>query len=149
MGNPSIVFGFAELQWQSVIALVHRVDSEKCVVVKFSAVAQTAETILLKTAAAVEKDSLSFVGAFGPNVDDAVNRIGAPKRGTRAANDLDLLNVGEKSLLHVPEHSGEQGGVKASAVHQYLHLVRYAAVESASRNSPGMAVDLCHLHFRA
>src|SRR5437764_4365382 len=49
----SLVFGVVEFHWQSIIALVHRVDPEKRVVVNFPAVAQAAEALLLDTAAAI------------------------------------------------------------------------------------------------
>src|SRR5690606_15015431 len=46
------------------------------------------------------------------DVDNAVDRIGAPKRGAWPADHFDALDILEQRALHFPEHAGEQRRVE-------------------------------------
>src|SRR4051812_47550906 len=128
---------------------MHRVHPEVSVFTDLPAVPDSAEAVLLKTSSAIQKKSLGFIGAFSPDVDYTVNCVRAPKSSARASNDLNLLDIGQECLLHIPEHTGEKRGVQAPAVHQHLHFIRHTPVESASRHCPGVTIDLRHVHLRA
>src|SRR5260370_22293303 len=84
-------------------------------------------------------------GVLGDDVDDAVHGIGAPDRATRSADDLDALDVLQRHVLLVPEHTRESGGIHGTAVDEYQHLVRIPVVEAANRDSPGVRIDLRHV----
>ena len=56
------------------------------------------------------------------NVDQAVDRNRAPERRARAADHLDLLEIAQENLLHIPEDAGEKWRVKCAAVEQDLEL---------------------------
>src|ERR1700726_1250350 len=147
LNDSGIVFGSVAFQRKAVAVLSHHIDAEVSVLTDFAAVAKTAESILFETAASVEQKPLRLFRAFRADVDHAIDRVRAPERCTRTANNFNLLEIGQKRLLHVPKNAREKGGVETSAIHQHLHLVCNGIVESARRNGPGMTVQLCDFHL--
>ena len=94
---------------------------------------------LLIAAADLDEAALGVAGFAGDDVDDAVDRIGAPERGARAADHLDALDVLGRDRLHVPVDAGEQRRVDAAPVDQHQQLVgerlrRVVAAEAARRD---------------
>ena len=52
-------------------------------------------------------------GVLRDDVDDAVDGVGTPECAAGAANDFNTIDVGEKSVLHIPEGAGEQWRVRS------------------------------------
>ena len=75
--------------------------------------------------------------------------VRAPQRGTRTADHLDPVDVLDRHVPQVPEHSGEQGRVDAAPVDHHEQLVGLARVEAAHPDLPGGGVGARDLHTRA
>src|SRR5581483_3432127 len=80
------------------------------------------------------------------DVDDAIDRVGSPSARSRAADDLDALDVLERKVEHVPKNTREGRQVNAASIHQHQQLVAELLVEAADADCPGIGVYLCHLH---
>src|SRR6185312_14047024 len=59
----------------------------------------------LRAAAGLRVNPLRVLGALGNDVDDAVDRVRAPQRAARPADDFDAIDVLEQIVLRVPEHA--------------------------------------------
>jgi hypothetical protein len=84
----------------------------------------------------------------GDDVDDAVDRVRAPDRTSRSADDLDAFDVGQRHALGFPHHAGKQRRVDAAAVDQHLQLVGEAPGIAAHPHRPPRTRQARHIHAR-
>src|SRR6185312_3697355 len=96
----------------------------------------------------LELASLGSPGVPGDDVDDPVDRIGSPERGSRAADHLDALDVRREHLVRIPEYPGEIGRVDAAAVDEDEQLVGAIEIAAAGRYRVLRGIDLRHLQIR-
>lgn len=107
----------------------------------FAAVADRAETQFFITDSRAEQCALSLLGFLGDDVDDAVDRIGAPKGPGWSSNHFDAVDVFQHDVLGIPEHAGVLGVVDAAAVDQHEQFVGELALESPGGNGPAIGID--------
>jgi hypothetical protein len=112
------------------------------------AVADGAEAALRGAAASFEVGALGVLRALADDVDDAVDRVRAPERCPRSADDLDAVYVLEEQVLHVPEDAREERGIDAAGVREDEQLGRVDAAEPARAHSPPARGDLGHVQAR-
>ena len=118
------VVGVASVGKHLIVAIeILGIDTVVGVFSQLAAVANTGKTLLLGAAAARHQQSSRIFGRPGDDVNHAIDRVGAPERGARAADHLNPVNVFEQRVLRVPVHAGEQRRVKAPPVHQNEKLV--------------------------
>src|SRR2546430_17201078 len=72
------------------------------------AIASTAGGELLGAAFGFHQPRLGGLRWFCNDVDDAVDRVSAPKSCPRAADHFDPVDILERNVLNVPIHAGEQ-----------------------------------------
>ena len=111
-----------------------------------SAVADRGAAIEASAAHGHER-ALGLVGLAGDDVDDAVDRVGAPECRARAADHLDAVDVFRDDVLGVPVDAGEQRIVDRPPVDQHQQLVRERLVgevarETARRDYPAVRAGL-------
>ena len=141
--------GVASVGKHLIVAVeIFGIDSVVGVFSQLAAVANAGKTLLLGADAACHQQPWRVLGRPGDDVDHAIDRVGAPKRGARAANHLNPVNVFEQRVLRVPIHAGEQRRVKAAPVHQNEKLVCEQIVEAAGTDCPVVGVHARHLHAR-
>ena len=58
--------------------------------------------------ATTDETTLGVCGVFGDDVDDSVNRIRAPNRGTRAANHLNPVDIIHDQALKSPVNTAKK-----------------------------------------
>src|SRR5205814_3931648 len=109
-------------------------------VVDFAAVADPADRVDVR-AFAGDEQALRVFGILRRDVDDAVDRVGAPEGGAGAADHLDPVEVGHDVIERVPVDAGEQRRVHAAAVHHHQQLVGVQVVEAARADRPLAGVD--------
>ena len=61
--------------------------------------------------------ALLILGVLRDDIDDAVDRIGAPHRPAGATHDFNTFNILEDKVVHIPEHTGKHGGVNRATIH--------------------------------
>ena len=110
--------------------------------------AEGGESPLLGPPAAHEQPALRVFGAFGDDVDDAVDGIGTPHARSWSADDLDALNVLQRVVHRVPEYARGERTVDGAPVHLHEQFVLKARVETAHADRPFVAVDAGHVHAR-
>src|SRR5947208_15146647 len=82
-------------------------------------------------AAEIDEPALGVLRVFRADVDHAVDRVCAPERRTRPADNFELLDVRHEGALHIPENAGEERRVETATVHQDLKFVRARNLEAA------------------
>src|SRR5258706_5531918 len=85
--------------------------------------------------------TLGEFGRFSDDVNDAINRIGAPQCRPRTTDDFNAIHIFQHDVLHVPIHSREQGGVDAPAVDENQQLVVETAIEPTQAVAPLVFFD--------
>src|SRR3989449_8785023 len=105
-------------------------------------VADGSEGALLGAAASRQEQSLRLFRALRDDVDHAVDRVGPPQRGPGPADDLDPVDVREGHLLHIPEHTREQRGVRRASIDEHEELVGGGAIKAARTDGPLARIDL-------
>src|SRR6185437_9473675 len=88
------------------------------------------------TPATGDEQALRVARAFGDDVDDAVDGVGAPQRAARAADDFNAVDVIQQHVLHVPKHAGIERRVNAAAIDHDEELVGESIVEAAGADGP-------------
>src|SRR5882724_9224258 len=95
----------------------------KRVLAELSAITNSAKVVDQTATAARNQKPLRVFCAFGDDVDNPINGVGAPERAAWAADHFDPINVVQKRVLNVPKHTGVKRRIDASAIHQYQKLV--------------------------
>ena len=104
------------------------------------------KTSLLVAETSVDQRILGVRRVAGDDVDDAVDRVGAPQRGARPADHLDLLHIVQHQILDLPEHPREHRIVHAAAVDQHQLFIGEDSIETADGDRPSAGVETRHLH---
>ena len=86
--------------------------------------------------------ALHLARRLGDDVDDAVERVGAPDRGRRSADHFDLLDLVQVHRQEVPHDEPEEVLVEAAAVEQRELPGRERAGRAARRD-----VDVARRHL--
>jgi hypothetical protein len=128
--------------------IVFAVDAEEAFRAERPAVASASETSLLVARSARDQKSLRAGRALRDDVDDTVDRVGPPHRGSRTPDHLDLLDVLHERVLDVPKDARIERRIHAPPVHEHEELVRHGAVEAAGGDRVAPRVDAGHLDAR-
>jgi len=104
-------------------------------------VAHGSPTGLRETAPRLCQRAFGVAGAAGDDVDDAVDRVGAPQGTARSANHLDALHILDEHILRFPEYAGKEGGIDAAAIDEDEQLVGKLVVETAGGDCPFVGID--------
>src|SRR5207248_8400012 len=83
-----------------------------------------------------DRDTLRVTRVLGNDVDDPIDRVGAPQGSAGAANYLDALNVFQRQILQIPVNAPKLGGVDTAPIYQHQHLVIQVVAESTSADRP-------------
>src|SRR5579864_6663817 len=113
-----------------------------------AAVAHAGSVALIPARGTCHGNSLSLGGRFRDDVDDSIDRIRAPQRSARAADDLNLRDVFQRKILCVPIDAAKLRRVHASSVNQHQHLVIDVVAESARADCPPVTIDGGHIKPR-
>ena len=115
------------------------------VIIDFGAIADSAESFFLGAGSRGEQATLGVLRVFGDDIDDAIDRVGAPEAGPRAADDLDPFDVIEHGVLGIPEDSGKKRVVQGAAIHEHQKFVGGKGIEAPAGDRPFVGVYPRHL----
>jgi hypothetical protein len=85
---------------------------------------------------------------FGDDVDHPIDGIWSPNRASGPANNLNVIDVAEIEVLHIPIDAFKQRRVDASAIDKDEQTLGKSAIESANTNGPRTALEASHLDAR-
>ncbi|KFB70222.1 MAG: hypothetical protein AW09_004690 [Candidatus Accumulibacter phosphatis] len=136
-GLPVVVAGMT-LGGDRLVAFESLSPDAEMTAAGLAAVAESQQSAFFVAGRGNQQVALGVACAAGDDVDHAIDRVGAPHRGPRAAHHLDAVDVFEQRILVFPEHAGKERRIDAAPVHQHQQLVAEAVVETAHADRPAV-----------
>ena len=108
-----------------------------------------ADAYLAKTPTArVDDATLRLTRVLRQDVDDAVDRVGAPQAPARASHDFDAVEIVKEDVLGMPVHTTKRKVVDRPAVNHDEELIGELSTEAAGAHPPCRRLDPRHVHPR-
>src|SRR5271170_1982453 len=101
--KPAIAAVWARESRQMVLIEIVGEDTEVGVLARGSSVLQGAKTLVEVPGSGHHHSAASFGSVFRDDVDDSIDRIGAPGRASGAAYNFNSLDVFQRHVLHIPD----------------------------------------------
>ncbi len=144
---PGVRFGIATGQDFVASIDVLPVDAELSARSQRSAVAHAGKTLRLRAASGLRVKSLRVCGALGNDVDHAIDRVRAPQRASRTADDFDAVDVFEQIVLHIPEDPRKKRGIDGPPIDHDEQLIGQFRIEPPCADGPIVGVLLRDLQI--
>jgi hypothetical protein len=85
--------------------------------------------------------ALGLIGPLGDDIDHAIDGIGAPECGSRAADNLDAVDILKDGILDVPEDAGKNMSVNAAPVNHHQQVFGELVIQPSDIDRPIRGAD--------
>ena len=131
------------------VVKIFLVNADIGVLSDLPAIADAFKSLIHVAAPGLPIEALRVLATFGDDIDDSIHDIGAPKRGARATDDFNTIDVFQQHILRFPIDTGEGRSINAPPINQHQEFVGKTIVESAGGNCPFIRVDAGDIEARS